>query len=429
MRTAIFMLSGVALSLTAFPACSDSALDTMAGAGSGGAPSFEADVPESDGGSPELAGASGVATGETDQALPEPCKEVDYISGDLELGPGCVILDEIDPTNAKVTILPGTTVRMRPNASFAIRYDAVLDARGTQEEPIVFQSSSDDPLPGDWGCFYIQGSTESAIEHVVIQHAGASCYSGVDATAAILDSSVRLFRDVTIRDSRGIGLIVRDHASNVRDFGNLRFDQIQKTSLRVEPEGLSGVQGPIELDADDTYIELDASPTAIDVFEEVTWRNLGFPYRVDGDLLIYAPLTIEPGVVLELSGGVELGDKGQLLAEGSASEPIVWTSGRESPRAGDWGCIFLNSNRESLFHHNVFEYAGGGCTGDQPLALYLGFGARVSFQDLSFRHIVGPAIGLRSCDYAAAQPWCDFSYESVEAPVSCVLDEEFRCTE
>ncbi len=121
---------------------------------------------------------------------------------------------------------------------------------------------------------------------------------------------------------------------------------------------------------------------------EVTAQNLagnlttdlrlqsGLDYTLTGALLVKdgATLTIDAGVrVKALAGGTDvylLVEKGgKIIANGTESNPIVFTSNATSPRSGDWGGIILNgkaplsrqngSNSNSTAEVNTaIEYGG-----------------------------------------------------------------------
>lgn len=77
----------------------------------------------------------------------------------------------------------------------------------------------------------------------------------------------------------------------------------------------------------------------------------GFSYTLTGALFVKsgATLTIDAGVTIEaLAGGtdvyivVERG--GRIIADGTAANPIKFTSNASSPQAGDWGGVIINGN-------------------------------------------------------------------------------------
>ena len=50
-------------------------------------------------------------------------------------------------------------------------------------------------------------------------------------------------------------------------------------------------------------------------------------------------LTIEPGVTVKFDSGKVLEVEGMLVARGTSSDKITFTSSAASPAAGDWGYI------------------------------------------------------------------------------------------
>ncbi|MGA1581122.1 MAG: right-handed parallel beta-helix repeat-containing protein [Luminiphilus sp.] len=86
---------------------------------------------------------------------------------------------------------------------------------------------------------------------------------------------------------------------------------------------------------------------------------------------IYVPegvtLRIEPGTRIEFAAiesyrddqiGMEL--DGRLLAEGTASQPIWFTSAAATPRNGDWGMLRLNGATGSTIEYAIVEFAQQG---------------------------------------------------------------------
>ncbi|MEM6776757.1 MAG: peptidase, partial [Planctomycetota bacterium] len=98
--------------------------------------------------------------------------------------------------------------------------------------------------------------------------------------------------------------------------------------------------------------------------------------RLDGSLVV------DPGVVVKLQGArIELGHGTQLLAEGTASQPVIFTSslddrfgaggtfdtnndnetdlGARSPQRGDWSGIYASPNANVSLDHATVAYGGG----------------------------------------------------------------------
>ncbi|CAM3971324.1 MULTISPECIES: hypothetical protein [Flavobacterium] len=82
---------------------------------------------------------------------------------------------------------------------------------------------------------------------------------------------------------------------------------------------------------------------------DLTLENNGADYTLNGALFVKngATLTIKPGVTIKaLAGGTDvyiLVEKGgKIIADGTETSPIKFTSNATSPSAGDWGGIIIN---------------------------------------------------------------------------------------
>jgi hypothetical protein len=84
-------------------------------------------------------------------------------------------------------------------------------------------------------------------------------------------------------------------------------------------------------------------------------------------------LTIQPGTVIKLEGGLQFGSNTAVTATGTAEQPILFTSFKDdsaggdtnndgsasTPAAGDWSVVLLNaSTTRALFEHAIFRYGG-----------------------------------------------------------------------
>jgi hypothetical protein len=70
------------------------------------------------------------------------------------------------------------------------------------------------------------------------------------------------------------------------------------------------------------------------------WTLKGYVYVPEG-----LTLTIEPGTVIESDisekGALIIERGAKIMAEGTAQEPIIFTSGNDFPQPGDWGGIVI----------------------------------------------------------------------------------------
>jgi len=111
--------------------------------------------------------------------------------------------------------------------------------------------------------------------------------------------------------------------------------------------------------ADDTADVFIENPTGVDPTPVTDATEIGgtltenltletdTEYQLTSALIVPAglTLTINPGVVIKAIAGadvyVAILQDGKIMAEGTSSNPIVFTSGSSTPNAGDWGGLIL----------------------------------------------------------------------------------------
>jgi hypothetical protein len=93
---------------------------------------------------------------------------------------------------------------------------------------------------------------------------------------------------------------------------------------------------------------------------DTTWTSSGSPYIVTSSITVkgtdgadgITTLTIEPGAQVRfnqytmLTVGASSGDPGALAAQGTAADPVVFTSNKATPAAGDWYYIKFDNTSD-----------------------------------------------------------------------------------
>ena len=75
-----------------------------------------------------------------------------------------------------------------------------------------------------------------------------------------------------------------------------------------------------------------------------------------------ATLTVLPGTTVLMEAAAYLDADAQLVAVGTADQPIVFTSSSPAPLPGDWQCVRVGENASnSQLEHVIFEYGGQPC--------------------------------------------------------------------
>ncbi len=101
-----------------------------------------------------------------------------------------------------------------------------------------------------------------------------------------------------------------------------------------------------------------------DIVADTTWTLAKSPYVFDffttAYIYIYqgVTLTIEPGVVVKLKN-VPIFVDGELRAQGTEENPVVFTSNNPSGLSDDWGPIIVGTGGKLNLNHTVINYGNG----------------------------------------------------------------------
>lgn len=283
--------------------------------------------------------------------------------------------------NASLTIQPGVQVRFQPNSSLSIRGE--ITAQGTPEAPIIFTSSQAVASAGSWSSIQFENasSPNSILENAFIGYAGG----GVAGPGwAILTASSPTLRNVTIMDSGGRGVFVTGASSRpvldqvvIRGAGLTPLD-VQSGGFHlahsiiaenVATYAASLPAGTVWTEEGTHTIDKPIELRSGTVASDATWWNVGTPYVSPDVISIANPggakLTIEPGVEIRFKqqGRLEVGGllaPGTLMARGTATAPVVFTSNQASKSAGDWRRIEFQATATgtSVLENAIVEYAG-----------------------------------------------------------------------
>lgn len=308
---------------------------------------------------------------------------------------------------SKLTLPAGLVVKFQANTTMIVR--GALHAVGNQAAPIVFTSLKNDrfggdtqqdgaatkPIAGDWGSLYFADTAndaESVLDYVRISYGGGGYLYGTDTTYADLavDSASPLIQNSLFEQSAQYGVQMLNVSSSL--FQNNRLEYNLSHAL---------------------WISADSDP---DILNNTFWHNGGFatyivgsssaffqgswakgnrvngigmtgifndnmdlgrdmPYVVDVSLTVGQGVTldIQPGAVVKFTPQAKITVNGTLLADGTAEEPIWFTSLKDDsiigdtngdnnnsvPAPGDWESIlFTGFSSNSSLAHVIVRYGG-----------------------------------------------------------------------
>jgi len=143
-----------------------------------------------------------------------------------------------------------------------------------------------------------------------------------------------------------------------------------------------------------------------DNFDELTFYTSNSPFVISMDMIISEgkKLTIEQGVVLRIYNKKTITNEGEILAQGTEGEKIVFTSFDDSDYGGEgidspsdyWKQIILNNvDNNTKFENCIFRYGGKSEGQSYNIAVYVNAGSP-EFKNVKFENFVSYAMELNN---------------------------------
>ena len=185
--------------------------------------------------------------------------------------------------------------------------------------------------------------------------------------------------------------------------------------IRIAADGVGELMAQNTLNNLDTASLIEVNTDTIE--RDATWSS-AIKYLILGNLTVkgtdgadgITTLTLEPGAELRMTRyrqftvGASSGDPGALRAQGTAADPILFTSNEAGPAAGDWYYIKLDNTSDdasTIMQHCVVEYAGG-----SQGALYL-TNASPTIANTTFRYSKNAGIYASGTGNGTATVYCN----------------------
>ena len=314
-----------------------------------------------------------------------------------ESGKVYVISGSIGVDNTTLTIEPGTRIEFEAGASLHIGYsgNATLIANGTADKPIVFTSTATSPAAGAWeGITFWGNSLSSTMKYCTIKYGGTSSKGAIN----VLGSNIT-FSNNTIQNALSYGITL-DANSGFTEMNNNTIEDCGNHLIEIYAGYVHTIgTGNTFTCPDGKGININPD----NVEGVITWRKLSKPYYVEGEINLYnATLTIEPGAIFKFDNNGEFNvgysNNCTLIANGTSTDKIVFTSSATSPTAGAWYGLVFWSNNLSTSSMTYCEIAYAGKSSNSAVKL---IGTSLTFSNNSVHHSGGKGLELDNSSFVA----------------------------
>ena len=257
-----------------------------------------------------------------------------------------------------LTLRPGVEVRFPVGGYLSVMGGATLLAEGTPAQPIVLTSGSASLLAGDWQYLDIQRNARARLAYCDL------AYGGRTGSNLRIESSDVEVRNCRIHHGKDTGLYING-AGLTPLIQDSQIDHVSGHAIYQDWVNAAPVYRNLALTDNGTDgLVLQGGTIDRDLTFDGPGSLNGKPFYLNSTTLASGyTLAVTPGTTLRVAvaGRLTVNDRATLLAEGTVTRPITFTSWAATPQPGDW--TFSLDGTVRLAHCDVSASGRGGWGG------------------------------------------------------------------
>lgn len=282
-----------------------------------------------------------------------------------------------------LTIEAGTVVRFEKGACLIVGESAPggLVVEGDAAKPVVLTAAIAGAYPGYWDGVKFGEQTmrdNASISGTRIEYAGGQYRGGICVESG-RDPVEVLVKNTKVSGSATAGLELSGEGRLQSGSTGNQFTG-NDIPVKLSPEAVGCLEpGNTFTGNKKDWILVAANAGRSDIKKDITWRNLGVPYKVEISIDIGGSaspvLTVEAGanLIFMQETGFEVGqyETGSLVAVGAPGRPVIFTS--VAKRAGSWDGIHFGdyAGAGNRLENVTIEYAKTGVETNADLGAFI----------------------------------------------------------
>ena len=308
-----------------------------------------------------------------------------------------------------VTVNPGVTltieagVEVKFNGNYSLIVNGTLNSLGTATQRVKFTSNQSSPAKGDWQGINL--GQNNGIQYAIVEYAnnGISVSNlpfqqidnciirennrGIYVTQFTVGVGGQITNNTITNNLDGIEFSIIQVGTVVNNnsiYGNTNYDLKLLTDRNfaldtrnnwwgtTDPNAIMGkILDFLDRGYGATVVFTpflnapNGSPMGSEylyggIYSNTTLAPLSTPYIAIADVSIFATFTIQAGVEIRFNtnAGLYIDHQATFNVQGTANQPVKFTSNQSTPARGDWDRI--NISRFSNVQHAIVEYADVG---------------------------------------------------------------------